>query len=335
MSPRRPWRAPEMSFWESHWYRGDHAWASLPLSAAALLYRAGFALRPHTRPITIPDVRVISVGNLNVGGTGKTPAVISLARAFLSRGERVAVLTRGYGRTASSPCDFDASSLPDAATSGDEPRLIATRCPGVRVFVDADRVASARAAASRGFTTLILDDGFQHRRLARSTDLVVVDAEAGFGNGRLLPAGPLREPISALSRASLIWLVRGAVTAPLPSWPCPVIEVRTRAVDLISRDGRAEPLETLRGARVVALTGIARPERFHATLRELGAEIVETSAHADHANFPAAELSRLTSLGVPIITTEKDLQRLSADFPARAVRIEHEVLQGAELLERL
>nr|WP_225937620.1 tetraacyldisaccharide 4'-kinase [Myxococcus sp. RHSTA-1-4] len=160
-------------------------------------------------------LRVISVGNLNVGGTGKTPAVLHLAELLVREGRKVGILTRGYGRASREPLTFIGSEpLPSVEDAGDEPLLLARRCPQVRLFVGADRVAGAyRARDEFGVDTVLLDDGFQHRRLARDQDIVVVDEAVGLGNGHMLPRGPLREPRSSLRRATLFW-VR---VAPAPS----------------------------------------------------------------------------------------------------------------------
>src|SRR6185436_15940539 len=136
----------------------------------------------------------------------KTPVVIFLAELAARAGKKVAVLSRGYGRASRADVRFDAANLLPASEVGDEPRLIAQRCPEATVWVGRDRAALARQARDAGAEVLLLDDGMQHRRLARDVDIVVVDAAAGFGNGRLLPAGPLREPLSQLSRASFVWL---------------------------------------------------------------------------------------------------------------------------------
>ncbi len=185
-----------------------------PLTAVSWTYGAAVRLRGALydtgllRAERVEGLRVISVGNVNVGGTGKTPAVLHLAELLVREGRKVGILTRGYGRGSKEPLTFIGTEpLPSVEDAGDEPLLLARRCPAVRLFVGADRVASAyRARDEFGLDTVLLDDGFQHRRLARDEDLVVVDESVGLGNGHMLPRGPLREPRSALRRATLFWI---------------------------------------------------------------------------------------------------------------------------------
>jgi len=185
-----------------------------PLTAVSWTYGAAVRLRGALydagllRAERVEGLRVISVGNLNVGGTGKTPAVLHLAELLVRAGRKVGILTRGYGRGSSAPLTFTgAEPLPSVDEAGDEPLLLARRCPQARLFVGADRVAGAyRARDEFGLDTVLLDDGFQHRRLARDEDIVVVDEAVGLGNGHMLPRGPLREPRASLRRATLLWL---------------------------------------------------------------------------------------------------------------------------------
>ncbi|WP_366935003.1 tetraacyldisaccharide 4'-kinase [Pyxidicoccus fallax] len=185
-----------------------------PLTAVSWTYGAAVRLRGALydvgllRAERVEGLRVISVGNVNVGGTGKTPAVLHLAELLVREGRKVGILTRGYGRRSKEPLTFIGTEpLPSVEEAGDEPLLLARRCPEVRLFVGADRVAGAyRARDEFGLDTVLLDDGFQHRRLARDEDLVVVDESVGLGNGHMLPRGPLREPRSALRRATLFWI---------------------------------------------------------------------------------------------------------------------------------
>jgi tetraacyldisaccharide 4'-kinase len=185
-----------------------------PLTVVSWTYGAAVRLRGALydkgllRAERVEGLRVISVGNLNVGGTGKTPAVLCLAELLVREGRKVGILTRGYGRGSKVPLTFTgAEPLPSVEEASDEPLLLARRCPQARIFVGADRVAGAyRARDEYGLDTVLLDDGFQHRRLARDEDIVVVDEAVGLGNGHMLPRGPLREPHSSLRRATLLWL---------------------------------------------------------------------------------------------------------------------------------
>ena len=298
--------------WEALWYsdrRGIVFWLLAPLS---LLYGIGLALVQWVgtwrRPTRLP-VRVISVGNLVVGGAGKTPVVIELCRRALAAGERVAVLSRGYGRSSTALVRVSADALPPVDEAGDEPRLIARHCPGVVVWVCADRVRAAQAAVEAGATVVLLDDGFQHRRLARDVDILV---DNGLGNGWLLPAGPLREWASARSLATLTWGRNGQ-----PG------DVRSQDVLLGLRapDGALLPLSELQGREVVALSGIARPERFLASLRAAGAVLRRIHAFPDHYRFSEATVRSILdeARGALVVTTEKDLERLPVPLHALAL----------------
>ncbi|MBS1149674.1 MAG: lpxK [Myxococcaceae bacterium] len=316
------------SWLERLWYpQADralsHALATPGLAIASALFAGAAAahrlLSPG--PQTIEGARVVSIGNLNVGGAGKTPVVIFLAQLAQQHGKRVAVLSRGHGRASTRPLAFDATALPAEPECGDEPRLIAARCPGVRVFVGADRLASARAARAEGCDWLLLDDGFQHRRLARDVDLVVVDDEVLFGTGHRLPWGPLRESPAALSRASLVW--RRAAADGSPRSPLHPHELRAAH--------RVRAPQSLQGQRVLVLTGIARPSSVVQSAELLGARVVATRFFSDHHRFTAAQLAEVEAAArahqAIVVTTEKDAQRLPAGF-ALALVVEIELLEG-------
>ncbi len=318
-------------------------WA--PLSAGSLAYGAAVAVNNALFDLgwrvsnRIDGVRVVSVGNLNVGGAGKTPAVIHLVQLALAKGLKVAVLSRGYRRRSTEELGFDATTSCTFEDVGDEPLLIARRCPGVQVWVGADRVATARKARDGGAQLLILDDGFQHRRLARDADVVVVNPSLGFGNGALLPRGPLREPTSALRRASLLWI--RAEPGPRRDLPFsgPIVRARHAPSAVCAVDGRELPLEHLRGRRVLAFSGLADPNAFPRTLHALGAELVAARPFPDHHPFSSAELADLArearSKGAQLITTEKDSMRLPTGFESSVLRIEVEILEGAAHLDAL
>jgi tetraacyldisaccharide 4'-kinase len=224
---------------------------------------------------------------------------------------------------------FDASLLPEAEEAGDEPRLIARRCPGVRLYVGADRVASALRAQEDGAKLLLLDDGFQHRRLARDVDLVVVD---GTGNGHLMPWGPLREPACAIARASFVWL-KGAGVSPGSK---PIVRAEHVAVSWIDAAGAEQPLESLRGQSVVALAGIARPRGFLDSLNAAGVTLAAAHLYGDHHRFTAAELEACTAdakrLNARVVTTEKDAERLPDGFEASRLRLGVRVTEGLDAL---
>jgi tetraacyldisaccharide 4'-kinase len=289
----------------------------------------------------VEGLRIISVGNVNVGGTGKTPAVLHLAESLVRAGRKVGILTRGYGRRAKEPLTFTGlDRLPSVEEAGDEPLLLARRCPQARVLVGADRRALARQARDEfGLDVVLLDDGFQHRRLARDEDIVVVDEAVGFGNGQLLPRGPLREPLSALHRATLFW-VRAATSPapPLPPLPGPQVRTRYQPTAWVDPAGALHPPEALSGVPVLALAGLARPGGFLRTLRQLGTDLRGSSLFPDHHRFTPGELRDVEASaarqGARVVTTEKDAVRLPPGFAAWTVRLGVEVLEGEALLRR-
>ena len=312
-----------------------------PLNVLAWGYGAGVRLRGALYDAglleaeRVAGLRVVSVGNLNVGGTGKTPAVLYLAELLVREGRRVGILTRGYGRGSTEPLTFTGRGpLPSVEEAGDEPLLLARRCPEARLLVGADRRLLARRARDEfGLEVVLLDDGFQHRRLARDEDVVVVDEAVGFGNGRMLPRGPLREPLSGLGRATLFWVRAATTPGPaLPPLPAPRVRTRYRPTAWVDPRGTLHPPEVLKGQRVLALAGLARPGGFLMTLGELGTEVVGTAFFPDHHRFSGRELqemaTRAASLGARVVTTEKDLVRLPGGFEAWTVRLGVEVLEG-------
>lgn len=284
---------------ESIWY-GRHPlrWVLWPASGlfyviVALrraLYRIGVM-----RIVRLP-VPVIVVGNLSVGGTGKTPCTIWLARALQAAGYKVGIVSRGYrGQSRTWPRIVDGHS--DPVEVGDEPALIARRT-GCAVAVGPDRVAAACLLLQRSaIDVLIADDGLQHYRLGRDFELVVVDGERGLGNGWCLPAGPLREPVARLEAANAI-LVNGS------AWVGPgrPFRAQLRATGVHSlRDGRALPLEAFRGKAVRAVAGIGHPQRFFSMLTAAGLEVAAYPL-ADHGTM---DLSVFTGAD-PVLMTEKD-----------------------------
>jgi tetraacyldisaccharide 4'-kinase len=244
--------------------------------------------------------------------------------------------------------------LLDAAAGGDEPVLAARRLPGLAVLCGPRRAElAARAVAELGADALLLDDGFQHRALARDLDVVVLDAGNPFGNGHLLPLGPNREPRSALRRAGLVWLSRVDQAPPEALGPLRAlarqetgrapVESRHAPVDVV--DGalsRGLGLDALRGRRVLLLSGLARPGGFRRTVEGLGAEIAAERAFPDHHRFTPGELAEVLGAADEarcdrVVTTEKDAVRLAPDVAADprvvAVRIEAEILAGADVLD--
>ena len=318
-----------------------------PVTALAWGYGLGVRLRGTLYDAQllsterVEGLRIVSVGNVNVGGTGKTPAVLHLAELLVQAGRKVGILTRGYGRRSKEPLAFTGQEpLPSEEEAGDEPLLLARRCPQARVLVGADRRALARRARDEfGLDVVLLDDGFQHRRLARDEDIVVVDEAVGFGNGQLLPRGPLREPLSALNRATLFWV--RAAPSPVPHLP-PLLGPRVRTsyqpTAWVDPSGTLHPPGALSGVPVLALAGLARPGGFLRTLRQLGVDLRGSALFPDHHRFTPDELRAVEASaarhGARVVTTEKDAVRLPRDFAAWKVRLSVEVLEGEPLLRR-
>jgi tetraacyldisaccharide 4'-kinase len=284
-------RAPD--FWQR---RYGLAAALAPLG---WLYNATVAFKArHAEPFRA-SVPVICVGNLTAGGTGKTPIAIAIARYLAERGRKPFFLTRGHGGRLKGPLRVSAAH--SAEDVGDEPLLLAETAP---VIVARHREAGARLAVADGAGAIVMDDGHQNFTLHKDLPLVVVDAAQGFGNGRVLPAGPLREfAAQGLSRAAAVILV-GDGEIDLSGFAGPVLRARVKA----------EP--KFRSEKIVAFAGIGRPEKFYQSLKECGAEIVATRNFADHHVYSAMQIAALKALafdaGARLVTTEKDYVRLSA-----------------------
>ena len=299
-------RAPDF------WWRPPErpGWPARLLAPAAALWRLGARRRGRGAAPCRAPVPVICVGNLTAGGAGKTPMVAALVQRLVAAGRDVHVVARGYGGREPGPRRVDPARDTHRAV-GDEALMLAALAP---VWVARDRAAGVRAAAAAGAGLVLMDDGFQNPHVAKDLSILVVDAGQGFGNGRLIPAGPLREPVAGgLARAGIVVLVGEPAEreAAVARWPALAGAVPARLV----------PVETglpLAGERVVAFAGIGRPEKFFATLRGLGAELVRAEPFADHADFPEPVLRRLLREAragdAMLVTTEKDAVRLPAAF---------------------
>lgn len=286
-------RAPEF------WTRPNGGALSALLSPLGALYGLSVRLRQAKARPYRPKARVICVGNLTAGGSGKTPIAIALARICAGRGLKPVFLSRGYGGHLKGPILVDPLRHA-AADVGDEPLLLAATAPTV---VARDRAQGARLADSLGADVIVMDDGFQNFQIVKDLSLVVVDAATGFGNGHLIPAGPLREPVvQGLARADAVVLMGDGDPAIVFAGPI-----------LRARVGAAAP-EALSGRNVFAFAGIGNPARFFALLRREGATLVGAQAFADHHAFSEAELvaCRLEAekRGALLVTTEKDYFRL-------------------------
>ena len=312
-------------------------------------------------------VQVIAVGNLTVGGTGKTPVVEKFARALRDQGRNVAILSRGY-RSRPKPLHHrlinkillredttpprvvsdGKSLLLDSETAGDEPYMLASNLKDVVVLVDKDRVKAGRYAIEKfGCDTLLLDDGFQYWKLAgRRQDIVLIDRQRPFGNERLLPRGTLREPPSHLARAHVIFItksdgdtagLRARINKHNPT--AGIIECVHHPLyfeDVFS--GERQGLEFLKGRRIASLSGIAQPESFEESLVKLGADLVYSKRFTDHHRFTQQEILNVINRSKKrqaqcIITTQKDAVRFPKidrrDLPVYFVRVEIKILSGA------
>lgn len=261
---------------------------ALGLKLRAWLYRRGL-FRVHRL-----HVPIVVVGNLVAGGSGKTPLIIAIAGNLAAQGWMPGVVSRGYGRQSRGLVLVSAHTPPEL--SGDEPLLIA-RQTGLPVAVCADRVAAARLLVARGCNLILADDGLQHTRLGRDVEIEVLDGVRRHGNGRMMPAGPLREPVG---RRVDFQVVNGGA-AGTAQWPMTLELGPARPLD--ARAGAPRPMESFAGRQVHAVAGIGHPARFFAALRAAGLDPIE-HPFPDHHSFKADELA--LSPALPILMTEKD-----------------------------
>ncbi|KAF1016348.1 MAG: Tetraacyldisaccharide 4'-kinase [Stenotrophomonas maltophilia] len=296
-----------------YWYDGSPAPLGLrlltPLYAAVSGLRR-WAYRRGWRKRQVLPVPVIVVGNITAGGTGKTPLTIALVNRLRAAGWKPGVASRGYGREDAGTARWVEA---DTATAlgGDEPVLIAWKT-GVPVRVDSDRVAAGKALIAAGCDVIVCDDGLQHYRLARDIEIEVVDAQRRYGNGRLLPAGPLREPVSRAAECDfrVVNLGQGSDEAAMDTcgfgqWP---LSLHIDSAQPLA-GGRARALSSFAGQRVHAAAGIAHPQRFFDMLRARGIGVVP-HAFADHMAYHPSDLAFGSQL--PVLMTEKDAVKCRA-----------------------
>jgi tetraacyldisaccharide 4'-kinase len=304
-------------------------------AAAAVLRRKW--LEGRARSLERP---VVSVGNVTCGGTGKTPVVEMVARDLLRLGRRPAILSRGYG----GPVQAD-----DGRSGGnDELRVLAANLPDVPHYQGKDRYPLGLEAIRRGADVIVLDDGFQHARLSRDIDLVLVDALSPFGGGRVLPAGLLREPLSVLARADLLAITRSNRVDPLlletlssylrARFPAvPQLRIETHPVEWRALGGGAEPPGALRGRRALAFCGIGNPRSFRREIEALGVEVAELIPFPDHHGYTSRDLEEIESRAAEVraeevLLTQKDAVKIPAAGRAagwKLLRIESRVARGA------
>jgi tetraacyldisaccharide 4'-kinase len=317
--------------------RSEPRWlrlALLPLVPVSWLYGAGAWLhRAAAARGWLPRRRfaghVVSLGSLMVGGTAKTPLAAWVARGLARRGRKVALASRGYGRSGREPVQVVSDGRFVRATAdraGDEPMLLAASAAGVPVLVGRDRgVVALRALSAFGSEVVVLDDGFQHHRLARDVDLVLFDGAVGFGNRQCLPRGPLREPLRGVRHADAVLVV----DPPLPAADearlqklapsARRFEAHRRASGLRPlAGGEAAPPEALQGLAVGLLAGIARPGSLRRSVEAQGARVVAERWFADHHRYRARDLAGLADACALWVTTEKDAVKLVPSWAGRA-----------------
>jgi tetraacyldisaccharide 4'-kinase len=295
----------------SFWWRnaGIEALALSPF-AAAYGAVAGYRMRRQGQAAGVP---VICIGNLTVGGAGKTPTALAVGRMLINAGRRVVFLSRGYGGAEiAAPLRVDAARH-SAAEVGDEPLLLARLAPTV---VSPDRVAGAQMARSLGASAIVMDDGFQNPSLDKDLSILVIDGGRGTGNGRVIPAGPMRAPLRVQIRRAHGLLVLGAPSAYCDS---AIAEAQAAGIPVLQGglEAEADAVSALSGHRVLAFAGIGNPGKFFATLAQAGISAPVTRNFPDHHRYSRADaealIERAAREDLVLVTTEKDLVRIARD----------------------
>jgi tetraacyldisaccharide 4'-kinase len=310
------------------WWRPRGGIALTPL-AAVYGAAAWCRLRLSGKGVGVP---VVCLGNLTVGGAGKTPAALAVARLLLAAHQRVFFLSRGYGGRLAGPVAVN-PSVHGAAEVGDEPLLLARLAPTI---VARDRLAGAQFARRAGARVIVMDDGLQNPSLKKDLSILVIDGRRGIGNGRIIPAGPLRAPLQCqIARA-------GALLVVGPGEAAEAVAATARRRGLHVFQGRLEPdrqtLAALGGRKILAFAGIADPTKFFATLDAVGVAVAERASFADHHRYTAAQaqalLDRAPEQNLVLLTTEKDHVRLAGDPPLAALAARAAVLPVRLLVEQ-